>query len=161
MKRNRKNGIDKKLYERIHYWLRKRYGNANKCESPDCEKKSNYFNWALLNDKKYDFNRRNFIQLCKSCHTKYDFTDEVKKEISKGLRRFHKKNPIPPGSRIWAERKITLCVECNKKIIHYKSAKRVVCSIPCRIEMHRKIMSRIMGKIMKGNKNALKYGKTN
>lgn len=63
-------------YRKIHQWIRDNYGHANKCENSKCERKSNYFTWALLKGKSYDYKVENYQMLCKSCHTKYDFTVE-------------------------------------------------------------------------------------
>jgi len=84
-------------YYNVHQWLRHRYGNANKCESPECEGKSKTFQWALLKGKSYKHNRENFWMLCRSCHRKYDMTKEWNKKISKANkgRKFseqHRKN---------------------------------------------------------------------
>lgn len=67
-----KNKINENEYVEIHFWLRKNFGNANKCENPECKNKSQHYEWALLKGKKYEFNRDNFMQLCKSCHSYYD-----------------------------------------------------------------------------------------
>jgi RecJ-like exonuclease len=80
--------IDKNEYARIHYWIRKNYGKANKCESKNCTGITKDYGWALLKGKEYERNRDNFMMLCKSCHTKYDFTDEtIKKLKSKWINR--------------------------------------------------------------------------
>jgi len=63
-----------KEYRKIHKWLRDNFGYAYKCEHPKCNKKSKYFSWALLKGKKYKYKRKNYFMLCKSCHTKYDYT---------------------------------------------------------------------------------------
>jgi len=42
--------------------------------------------WALRHKCKYEFNRKNFIMLCMSCHTKYDMTKEWRNNISKAFR---------------------------------------------------------------------------
>ncbi len=65
-------------YQKIHRWLRGNFGYANKCDNPQCKKITNYFSWALLKNKKYEYKRENYLMLCKSCHTKYDFTKEGK-----------------------------------------------------------------------------------
>ncbi|MEK7140291.1 MAG: hypothetical protein AAB815_00745 [Patescibacteria group bacterium] len=59
-------------YANIHSWLKRNYGKANKCESKKCSRKSNIFNWCLINGKSYEKNRDNFIMLCKPCHCVYD-----------------------------------------------------------------------------------------
>lgn len=59
-------------YHGIHQWLRVNYGRANWCESIICNKKSNRHNWCLIRGKKHERKRENYIQLCVSCHRKYD-----------------------------------------------------------------------------------------
>lgn len=59
-------------YGAIHKWLRRHYGNANKCESSTCNDKSNIYQWALRKGKKHEYERDNYIMLCASCHAKYD-----------------------------------------------------------------------------------------
>lgn len=62
-------------YFQVHSWMVREYGKANKCESNECNQKSEFFEWALLKGKDYKKDRSNFWQLCKSCHRKYDFTE--------------------------------------------------------------------------------------
>ena len=78
-------------YWGIHDWLQKEFGKANKCENPNCFKKSRVFNWAKLENKLYERRRENFIMLCRSCHAKYDgfrppkvekLSEEHKKKLS-------------------------------------------------------------------------------
>ena len=78
--------MDKKtrsLYNAVHYWLAFNYGKACKCESKNCLKKSTNYQWAKLKDKEYNFDRNNFIQMCRSCHAKYDWTEEAKEMLRK------------------------------------------------------------------------------
>lgn len=69
-------------YERIHAWIHRNYGKALICESKECKNISKRFQWALKKGCKYERNRGSFIQLCPSCHKKYDFTEEVRKNLS-------------------------------------------------------------------------------
>jgi hypothetical protein len=80
---NSKKYVLKGGYHAIHKWIYKNYGKAIKCENIDCEKRSNDFEWALSKGKKYEYKRENFIQLCKSCHIKYDFTEQGRKSIKR------------------------------------------------------------------------------
>lgn len=70
-------------YNAIHQWIKKNYGQANRCENKKCVYprknkagevllKPGKFDWALLHGKEYDHERSNFIMLCTSCHRKYD-----------------------------------------------------------------------------------------
>ena len=72
-------------YARIHRWLKNNFGIAIKCDNNLCEGKSINFQWALVKGKKYEKNRENFIQLCKSCHSKYDITEETFAKKSKAF----------------------------------------------------------------------------
>lgn len=69
--------------EAIHTWLIKNYGNAKKCQNPNCvypkmnrrnclmEKPSRY-EWANIRNHQYRKNIKDYVQLCPSCHRKYD-----------------------------------------------------------------------------------------
>ena len=81
---------NKAFYSSVHYWLKYSYGVASKCENSNCLKKSKNYAWAKLKEKEYDYNRNNFIQLCYSCHFKYDFTEESRKNMRNGNRNTHK-----------------------------------------------------------------------
>lgn len=68
-------------YNSLHWWLRRKYGSATLCESKSCTKKSKMFHYALIKGKEYERNIHNFMQLCQSCHTKYDSTKEGRKRM--------------------------------------------------------------------------------
>jgi len=68
-------GIPRKKYDRIHSWLRRNYGKANKCESNSCSGKSEFYEWAKKKGCDYKKDRNNFIMLCKLCHNRYDGID--------------------------------------------------------------------------------------
>ena len=66
-----------KHYNNCHAYINRHYGKANKCENSECDfENPKRFEWALLKDKEYSKNIEDYIQLCPSCHRKYDFTDE-------------------------------------------------------------------------------------
>jgi len=69
-------------YQAIHSWLRSRFGKANKCKNPKCNKKSKNYQWCLKKGKKYQRKRECFIMQCKSCHKKYDFKKSTGQKIS-------------------------------------------------------------------------------
>lgn len=115
--------IDEKLYSKIHQWLRKEYGKANKCENKSCTGKSNNFTWAKLPDKEYDFKRKNFIELCRSCHTKMDMTEDGKRRISEWMKNHPEKNTLDPQPCFICKKIISAphisqkyCDECKKEI---------------------------------------------
>ncbi len=81
-------------YGSIHDWIKAQFGIATKCENPDCKypRKSKNgiiqapkrFDWALRKGRKYEDRKPDsFIQLCRSCHKKYDY-DETKHNRYKG-----------------------------------------------------------------------------
>ena len=71
-------------YNKIHRWLNKLFGKANKCENPECLHKSTTFQWAKLKGCEYERKRENFWMLCQSCHSKYDkkkfYVDDITKK---------------------------------------------------------------------------------
>lgn len=86
---------ERKHYSSVHYYLKSKYGVAQKCESKKCKKISTTFQWAKIKGKEYDFKRKNFKQLCVSCHTLYDATEEksgklVKANIGKVISKEHR-----------------------------------------------------------------------
>lgn len=71
-------------YVSIHQWLRYHYGKASECTNPDCKHTSpKRFEWALRKGKRYARKVENFIPLCASCHRKYDFNEQVRRNILK------------------------------------------------------------------------------
>lgn len=59
-------------YWHLHKWIRNNYGDADHCSDPECEGKSQNFQWALNSDCEYEYKVENFSQLCVSCHRKQD-----------------------------------------------------------------------------------------
>lgn len=68
-------GLLRKYYKTIHAWLNKNYGRPTKCEF--CEKNKNRYEWALKKCCSYEKKIDNYLQLCVSCHRKYDFSYEA------------------------------------------------------------------------------------
>ena len=78
-----KQGLTKGQYYTIHHWLLKNYGQADKCENTDCTNvNAKRFDHALKDGCLYEKNINNYIKLCRSCHMKYDMTDESRKKKS-------------------------------------------------------------------------------
>jgi hypothetical protein len=73
---------DPKAYIRIHSWLCRTFGRARKCEH--CQQKKHFYQWALKHGCKYEKSRDNFIQLCVSCHKRYDQTPKGRANNSAG-----------------------------------------------------------------------------
>lgn len=84
----KKYGITINEYAAIHYWLKKNYGVAVKCENEKCPNKQSRFEWALKKDKKYEYKRENYIQLCRSCHNKYDQSPDFGEKMSKIMKAY-------------------------------------------------------------------------
>ena len=59
-------------YTRIHGWLIKNFGKADKCENKKCERKSKTYDYALKKGETYARDRKRYFMLCRSCHIKYD-----------------------------------------------------------------------------------------
>src|SRR3990167_210568 len=78
--------IKSNSYDSIHYWLRSRFGKANKCENPNCLNNSNFFQYALIKGKQHKRNRENYMMLCVSCHYRLDDTKEKHIKIGNALR---------------------------------------------------------------------------
>lgn len=59
-------------YQGIHVWIWGKFGKASKCENLRCKNKfPKRFEWANISGQ-YRRDRSDFIQLCCSCHRKYD-----------------------------------------------------------------------------------------
>lgn len=70
-------------YFRVHSWLNYHFGSASRCENPKgCANKPKRFEYALIKGLDYKKNINNFIQLCPSCHRKYDYTKSQRLKIS-------------------------------------------------------------------------------
>lgn len=80
-------GIPYKHYSAVHHWLRANYGPADRCEAQDCRGVNTKFQWAKKRGVQYEKIRENFIRLCRSCHSKYDWTDNHRKLASRRMRR--------------------------------------------------------------------------
>lgn len=68
-------------YSEIHDWLQRHFGKAYCCEFCQTITAKRY-EWCLRKGFNYEKERINFIQLCTSCHRRYDWTDEKSKQIS-------------------------------------------------------------------------------
>jgi len=83
MYKNAREQVDSRFYLAIHYWLKKKFGVADKCENKKCEKKSSNYSWAKKPNAEYDFKRKNFKKLCYSCHAKLDTTQQTREYMRK------------------------------------------------------------------------------
>lgn len=70
-------------YNRIHKYLVYNYGKASKCENTTCSYPNpKRYEWALKKGRKYSKNIKDYLQLCPSCHRKYDYTEEQRRKVS-------------------------------------------------------------------------------
>lgn len=104
-------------YGAIHKWLYKHYGKATQCDNPFCTKKSKTYQWAKRKEFKYEHKRENFIQLCASCHRRYD--DTLEKRIKAGKAKLGIKNTKEHNQKISLS-----CKGIHKGNKH--SAKRII-----------------------------------
>lgn len=74
--------IKSREYHNIHYWLRNTFGNAYKCESNICQKKSKSYHYALKREFKHTRDRKSYFMLCQSCHAFYDMINNRKGRTS-------------------------------------------------------------------------------
>ncbi len=79
-------------YGAIHEWIRSKNGKAIKCESMTCSKISKNYQWAKKKNRKYTRNIEDYMQLCRSCHAKYDFVHKDRKCSIKTCEKPHKAN---------------------------------------------------------------------
>lgn len=76
-KRSKRVDVSINEYCAVHNWLRYHYGKPTHCEFCDGIK-AKRFEWALKEGYLYEKKRENFIQLCPSCHRKYDDAGHIK-----------------------------------------------------------------------------------
>lgn len=100
---------DKAGYGSVHDWIKSQLGSATKCENPECVyprptrnktlTKPKVFDWALKKGRKYtDRQVDSFIQLCRSCHQRYDFQERLRERNKKGI---FKSNKLRRKPRFW------------------------------------------------------------
>lgn len=71
-------------YRKVHKYLAKNYGKASKCEMVNCPKLRDKYHYALKKGFEYEFKIENFIQLCVTCHKRYDMNDQTRENIRIG-----------------------------------------------------------------------------
>lgn len=63
---------DKASYVAKHMWIHKHFGKASCCENKNCQfKNPKRYEWANIS-KKHRRERADYVQLCPSCHQKWD-----------------------------------------------------------------------------------------
>lgn len=73
-------GIKYYSYGYVHQWIRKLYGRAYKCVGEQCTGISGAYQWANISGK-YLMDITDWKQLCRSCHSKFDFTPDSSKKM--------------------------------------------------------------------------------
>lgn len=76
---------NRKEISSLHSKLRNKHGSATKCSNKECSKKSFIYEWALITGREYTDNPDDYIQLCRSCHRRYDLTENKRKKAIKNL----------------------------------------------------------------------------
>lgn len=84
-------------YVRVHRWINLHFGSPKICENPNCERKSNWFDWCLKTGKKYERKRENFLRMCRRCHRRYDLTPRKRLLAIKNLTWYGKKKQLTPA----------------------------------------------------------------
>lgn len=88
--KNHWNWKDDPTYVSLHTWVYSNFGKATKCEMPGCKypkvidkgkilDKPSRFEWSNKTGK-YDRDRKNWWQLCPSCHRKYDYKNNIRQQ---------------------------------------------------------------------------------
>ena len=65
----------------VHDWLNNNYGKPKMCEGEKCRENSNNYDWCLKKGLKHERKRNNYLRMCKSCHRRYDITEEELKRF--------------------------------------------------------------------------------
>lgn len=81
-KENHSRWKDNPNYATSHHWMVRYYGNPKACVGNECSGKSKKFDWALKRGKTASRNPKDYLTLCRSCHMKYDMTDDKRKVFS-------------------------------------------------------------------------------
>ena len=95
----------------IHRWMDYNYGRPKLCEGEVCSGKSDIFEWALKKGKTYTHDRDAFLRLCRSCHRKYDLTQEKIDQAVRNLTWYkekyegkkYKRNVLPGIAKLGGE----------------------------------------------------------
>lgn len=72
-------------YSNHHHWLRRNYVKEH-CEGERCLGRGR-LEWALKKGYKHERKRENYLVLCSSCHTRYDYTEETRLKQAEAARR--------------------------------------------------------------------------
>jgi hypothetical protein len=87
--------VSQSHYNHVHTWLLKEFGSPAFCEF--CFRKDKKCNWALKRGCEYNFIKDNFLQLCCSCHRRYDTSLNTYRKIRdklKGKPNYWNRSPV-------------------------------------------------------------------
>lgn len=72
--------IPKWKHNKFHKSIINNYGNAAKCEHCKSTTAKRY-EWCLREGHEYSSNPEDYLQLCTSCHRKYDFNESIRTKL--------------------------------------------------------------------------------
>lgn len=81
-----------KEYYSIHGWLRRNCIKKRTCENCGTTEAKKY-DWALKKGCVYEKDINNFLELCRSCHLRYDYTEARRGNLSLAAKRSYRNNP--------------------------------------------------------------------
>ena len=125
---------DRNHYNRVHYLLRTKYGKPTRCdfEKKGCSGISNNYEWALKKGSKYTENPKDYLHLCKSCHSKYDgytLSEEGRESLKKNaIKNFKGKPSHKKGKGVKVKR---VCKKCGDSYKSHVSKNIKYCSKKC------------------------------
>lgn len=76
---------DEASYSAKHSWILRNWGEASCCKNNFCEGLSNNFEWANISRKYVRSDKRDWTQLCVSCHRRFDLSPNYKIEVEGSL----------------------------------------------------------------------------
>lgn len=72
-----------KGYRNLHYWVERQLGKPEICEHcGKIERRSRFIDWANKSGE-YKRNINDWLRLCRSCHSLYDYGNMCKKKLHK------------------------------------------------------------------------------
>lgn len=133
-------GKNRREYHKLHYKLREKYGKAVRCDfNKSCSGVSNTYDWALKKGRNYSDNPKDYYQLCRSCHSKYDFSGE--RIISEETK--HKMSlariGVEPANKGYDSRVLRFCKTCGNEFKTHLNKNSFYCSLKCRKNRSEKI----------------------
>ena len=111
------NMVDSKEYRKIHHWLTNTYGKVSLCENKECPHKSKNFGWAKIRGKEYEYKRENYLMLCRSCHAKYDVTEETLKKARNSRLKTHCIHGHKYAENTWSKEGWHICRKCRSESV--------------------------------------------